>query len=416
MVEDEYNINKGVFAMLVMFRFKNYGPFKDEVVFDMRAIKSYKEHPYNLIIQDKSDDLLKIASIYGANASGKTSFMHAYRYFRDITCNSFQKNNKDKTESFLKQKFSPFLFDESSYDENTEFEAIYRVNDYEYKYGFIYNANEIVYEWLYRTSINSNRQSIIFERDADKIALGSSVKKTCEKYVSNIDSDVLALSFFSSLKLRTHSFTDVIDCIVSILPISFSCDGQSNFMLDLYFQQSFNEQEKPKLLSFLNAIDVGIKDVEVEKNKKDVVVYTYHTDKENNRYKVPLDIESDGTKRAIATYSLFRSAVIFDKGLILDEFNNQLHPLLQKYLINLFNEGSTKAQLIYTTHDTTLLDRQFMRRDQIWFVNKNEFGESSVYSLAEYKIRNDKSFGKDYLGGIYGGIPILKDFSFKEEN
>ena len=402
--------------MLVMFRFRNFGPFKDEVVFDMRAIKSYKEHPYNLIIQDNSDDLLKVASIYGANASGKTSFMHAYRCFRNITCNSFQKNNKDGTVSFLKEQFSPFLFNEFSFDEDTEFEAVYRLNDYEYKYGFIFNANEIVYEWLYRTSITSKRQSIVFERSADRIELGSSVKKTCEKYVANIDSDVLALSFFSSLRLRTHSFTDVIDCIVSILPISFSCDGQASFVLNLYFEEAFNEQEKPMLLSFLNAIDVGIKDIEVERNKKEVVVYTYHTDRKNNQYKVPLDIESDGTKRAIAIYSLLRSAVLFDKGIILDEFNNQLHPLLQKYLINLFYEGSTKGQLIYTTHDTTLLDKQFMRRDQVWFTNKNEFGESSIYSLAEFKIRNVKSFGKDYLGGIYGGIPILKDFSFKEEN
>lgn len=401
--------------MLVMFRFRNFGPFKDEVVFDMRAIKSYKEHPYNLILEESGESLLKVASIYGANASGKTHFMRAYRCFRDIVRSSFKNNNKDDSESVLKEHFIPFLFDEESFENDSEFEAIYRINDYEYKYGFIYNSKCIVYEWLYRTSISTGRQSIILERDSNKIKLGSSVKKTCDKYLSDIDSDVLALSFFSSLKLRNHSFKDVVDCVLSILPVSLSCDGQSKALLDLYFDVDFNDQEKPKLLKFLKAIDVGIKDIEVEKNKKDIIVYTYHSGNDGKQYKVPFDIESDGTKRAISIYSLLRIAVLYGKGLIIDEFNNQLHPLLQKYLINLFYEDSTKGQLIYTTHDTTLLDKQFLRRDQVWFTSKNEFGESFIYSLAEFKIRNDKSFGKDYLGGIYGGIPILKDFSFKEE-
>lgn len=401
--------------MLVMFRFKNFGPFKDEVVFDMRAIKTYKEHPYNLIALEKNEDLLKVASIYGANASGKTNFMQAYKCFRDIIRSSFQNNNKDGSESVLKEHFMPFLFDEDSIEKNTEFEAIYRVDNFEYKYGFIYNDDYIAYEWLYRTSVATGRQSVILERSSDEIKLGSIVRKTCDKYISEIDSDVLALSFFSSLRLKTHYFKDVVECVLSILPISLSCDGQAKALLDIYFEEDFTDEEKPRLLKFLNAIDVGIKDIKVEKNKRDVVVYTCHNGINNVQYKVPLDIESDGTKRAISIYSLLRLAVLYNSGLIIDEFNNQLHPLLQKYLINLFYEESTRGQLIYTTHDTTLLDRQFMRRDQVWFAAKNEFGESSIYSLAEFKIRNDKSFGKDYLGGVYGGIPFLKDFSFKEE-
>ena len=83
--------------MLVMFRYKNFGPFKNEVIFDMRAIKSYKEHPYSLILTQGKYDLLKMASIYGANASGKSNFMHAYRVFRDIVLGSFVKNNKDNS-------------------------------------------------------------------------------------------------------------------------------------------------------------------------------------------------------------------------------------------------------------------------------------------------------------------------------
>lgn len=402
--------------MLVMFRFKNYGPFREEAVIDMRAIKTYKEHPYNLISQCESlDSLLKVVAIYGANASGKSSFVDAYYSFSSLVRNSFQQNNKEDTDSVLTRHYFPFLLDDDSSEGNTEYEAIYQYGDYEYRYGFVFNDEQIEFEWLYRVSLKSKRQSCIFERTGNDIELGASVKKACEKYVVNIDSDVLALSFFSSLKLRTHAFSDTIRCVMDILPVSLSKDRQAQFMMNRYFEKDFDEDEKPKLLSFLSAIDVGIKDITVEKNKKDLTVYAHHIGRNNEMYRFPIELESDGTRRAIAVYSFVRIAVLDGKGLIIDEFNNQLHPLLQKYIIDLFYEESACGQLIYTTHDTTLLDKQFMRRDQVWFASKNDAGESTLYSLADFKIRNDKSFGKDYLGGIYGGIPILKEFSFKEE-
>lgn len=400
--------------MLVMFRFKNYGPFKDETAIDMRAIKSYKEHPYNLISACEDYSLLKVVAIYGANASGKSNFVDAYHCFATIVRNSFQKNDKEVSNSVLEEWYYPYFFDEESSKSDTEFEAVFQFEGSEYRYGYIYNDNRIKYEWLYKKSLTTNRQSKIFERDTEKIDLGSSVKKACEKYLADIDTDVLALSFFSSLKLRTHVFKETVYCITDFLPVSFSCDRQAEFILDRYFDKDFDDEEKPKLLTFLNAIDVGIKDIKVEKNKNNFAVHTYHMGKNNELYEFPLEIESDGTRRAIAIYSLIRVAALYGKGLIIDELNNQLHPLLQKYIIDLFYEESTHGQLIYTTHDTSLMDKQFMRRDQIWFTSKNNNGESSLYSLAEFKIRNDKSFAKDYLGGIYGGIPILHEFSFKE--
>ena len=402
--------------MLVMFRFKNYGPFKDEVVFDMRPVKAYKEHPYNLITENKDNSLLKVAAIYGANASGKSNFVKAYKCFVNIVRNSFKENGKKDSETTISECYCPFLFNKESPSHNTEFEAIYHYSGYEYKYGYIYNKHRIEYEWLYRKSLDSNRQSLIFERSPDNIKLGSSVRGSCEKYMNDIDSNVLALSFYSSLKLRSHVFRDVLFCLNEILVISFSCNAQSEYMIDRYFKLDFDDAEKPKLLAFLNAIDVGIKDIAFESsnNNEDFAVYTYHADYSGNKYRIPLEIESDGTQRAIALYSVVRLAALYNRGLLIDEFNNQLHPLLQRYIISLLYEESATGQLIYTTHDTSLLNNQFMRRDQIWFTEKNAAGEASLYSLAEYKVRNDKSFVTDYLSGIYGGIPDLKSFSFKE--
>ena len=401
--------------MLVMFKVRNYGPFKEEAVLDMRAVSSYKEHPYNLIGENNGNALLKVVSIYGANASGKSNFVDAYKYFRKIVRDSFRGNNKDQDESVL-QLYYPFGLDDDSFETGTEFEATYYLGDSEYRYGFIYNSDSIKYEWLYKRSLSTGRQSRIMERSPEKIELGASVKKSCDKYLNDIDSDVLVLSFLSSLKLKTHVFETVAYCIADVLPMTLTGNEQTANMVKRYFERDFNEDEKPRLLAFLGGIDVGIKDIEVEKNKDRTTVITYHKGGNGEMYPLGLNVESDGTRRAIAIYSLVRIAALNGRGLMLDEFNSQLHPLLQKYIIDLFYETSTTGQLIFTTHDTTLLDKQFMRRDQIWFVSKDEVGESSLYSLADFKVRNDKSFGKDYLSGVYGGIPILSKFSFGEDD
>lgn len=403
--------------MLEMFRFKNYGPFKEEAVLDMRAVKSYKEHPYNVITTYEDVPLLKVAAIYGANASGKSNFVDAYYLFGEMVRNSFQKNNKDSDDSFLESSYNSFMFDSETVLGDTEFEAVFLKDGYELKYGFIYNHERIKFEWLYRTSVTSKRTSVILERDEEHIELGYSVKRSCEKYLPEIDSDVLALSFFSSLKLKNTVFSRTLLCITEILPVSLSRDNMADFMLRRYFEKSFDDEEKTKLLAFLRGIDVGIQDIHVEKNNnsKRVDVYTFHKGSDGTLWSMPFKLESDGTHRAIAIYSVLRMAAHFGGALIVDEFHSQLHPLLQKYLVDLFCEESKEGQLIYTTHDTSLLDKKYMRRDQVWFVDKDEDGVSSLYSLADFKVRNDASFEKDYLGGIYGGIPNLKDFSFGEE-
>ena len=99
--------------------------------------------------------------------------------------------------------------------------------------------------------------------------------------------------------------------------------------------------------------------------------------------------------------------------MIVDELNVKLHPLLLKFIVDLFYNVDSKAQLIYTTHDTTLMDKKFFRRDQIWFVQKDDFGYSTLSALSDFKVRSDASFEKDYLSGVYGGIPMLKEFTVK---
>lgn len=403
--------------MIVWFRCKNVASFMDDAVLDLRAVKSYKEHPYNLIHQNNKDDLLKVVAIYGANASGKTNFVEAFGRFKNIIMNSFQQKNKnEEKKSVLEEEYFPFYLKEDNNNNNIEYEIITRDDTDEYQYGFIYNRTQIEEEWLYKRSLSTSRTTTILERTKNKIVLGASQRKTFDKYKFAIDKEVLALSFYSSLSYRNNAFTKALSSISDIAIID-SSESREETLLNYYFQFIYTDSEKSNLLKFLNAIDTGIVDIKVEKNNKnrEYDVYFYHLDDNGKRRRFRMDIESAGTIKAISLYSIMRLAALLNKPIIMDEFNNKLHPLLQKYLIDLFYESTQSGQFIYTTHDTTLLDKQYMRRDQIWFVEKNEKGQSKMYSLAEFKVRNDSSFEKDYLAGIYGGIPILKEYSFQEE-
>ena len=187
--------------------------------------------------------------------------------------------------------------------------------------------------------------------------------------------------------------------------------GKHSFYL--YIVQ-LNDEEKDKLLDFLEAIDTGIKDIQYLKDGDDFKFLTTHLGKDEKRYNISLFDESAGTVKSIIIYMYARVAIVMNASMFIDELNVKLHPLLLKFIVDLFYEQNTTAQLIYTTHDTTLMDKKFFRRDQIWFVQKDEYGYSELSALSDFKVRSDASFEKDYLAGVYGGIPFLKEFDMKE--
>lgn len=157
-------------------------------------------------------------------------------------------------------------------------------------------------------------------------------------------------------------------------------------------------------------IDTGIKDIYYEQENQKLSFFSVHLDANDNQYHMNLYNESQGTLKSIIMYVFAQAIVRYHGVMIVDELDTKLHPLLLKYLIDLFYyKDESKAQLIYTTHDTTLMDKKFFRGDQIWFVQKDSQGHSELAALSDFKIRSDASFEKDYLSGVYGGIPFLKD-------
>lgn len=394
--------------MLVQFKVKNVLSFKEEAVLDMSAIHAYKEHESNLIDIGIKEKFLRVAAIYGANASGKSNLYLAMRYFQKIIVESLN-NADDGAKTAIKRYYLPFSFEDG--EDNSEFEIVEILQGFEYSYGFEYNANCIVAEWMYRKNLKTNRTVTVFERTTHAVDFGASVRNECDVYKEQIPEDSLVLSFFNRLKLKTEVFKILYTGIMSMLvvPTDF-CEDTG--ILEM-FLPTVIANEKEKLIRFLTAIDSGIKDVVYEDGEKEPRFFTIHKGKGGGDYMLNLFLESEGTLKSIMLYIYAGMAITGNGSLFVDELNVKLHPLLLKFIVDLFYEQNSTAQLIYTTHDTTLMDKKFFRRDQIWFVQKDEYGYSSLVALSDFKIRFDASFEKDYLSGVYGGIPLLKDFEMK---
>jgi len=396
--------------MLVQFTCKNVLSFKEENTLDMTAISSYKEHESNLISNEAKERFIKVAAIYGANASGKSNFNIAMDYFQRIIRGSL--NNEDSSGKTVLEKFyEPFSFQDTS-DENSEFQIIEILDGFEYQYGFEYNAETIEKEWLYRKDMKTNRVTTILERTTEVVKFGASIRRECDVYKRQIPNETLVLSFFNKLKLKTDVFENVYSGIMETLVVQ--SDFCENISLLEEFLPEVIDEDKERLVEFLMAIDTGIKDIAYDDSEKDVKFITFHEGRDGKKYPLSLFFESEGTIKSIMLFIYAQIAIANNCSMFIDELNTKLHPLLLKFIVDLFYDKNSMAQLIYTTHDTTLLDKRFFRRDQIWFVQKDEFGRSELLALSDFKIRSDASFEKDYLAGVYGGIPLLKGFTMKE--
>ncbi len=394
--------------MFSMFSFKNVLSFPSEVTLDLRAVDAYDEHPTNLIQMDCKPNVLRVEAVYGANASGKSNLFFALVYFRSIVMES-SNNVDDHKFSAVRKYYFPFKFCENHGD--SEFEAQIICHENVYTYGFAYNSKRIEKEWLYSLSQKTHRTSVILERDGDECSFGASVRRECVRYQNMISTDALALSLLGKTPLKAQAFREVFDEIRGMILVPAGSPSNTYQILQQLLPEEVKKR-KAKLLRFLNAIDSGISDISIDNSVKDhMEIYSMHKGRNGENYSLDIRNESDGTLKAVVMYLFSCAAIQNNHLMVVDEMNNKLHPLLLKLLVDQFYDEGTMAQLVYTTHDTTLLDRRFFRRDQINFVQKNEYGCSALYSLSDFKVRKDASFEKDYLAGVYGGIPRLRSIN-----
>ena len=412
--------------MLLMFKVKNYTSFKNESILDMRAT-SYVQHPSHVIRVNDKLGLLKTTALYGANASGKSNLISAMFFFEQYIFSQFI-NKKDNeyfafSDAGLKMKLEPFTLSNDG-NEASEFDIIFLRNGKQIQYGFECTPKEVLNEWLF---IDDKK---VFERSGTELSFGSKYQKILGAY-KKLPVERLYIAVLEYF-LDDESKETVLGDFISFF------DNEYNVFTEILFESTVkglagivglsqklvrNKTFKEKVEHYLRLIDVGILRLDVQtetvvnertgKKKKERVVRTVHNvyDEAGNvvgEKLFELQQESTGTLRFLMYIQNIIEMISRGGVFIVDEMSARLHPLLTKLIVDIFcSDQNKKAQLIFTTHDISLLNYNQFRRDEVVFVDKNERGESELYALSDLKVREDATFSKDYLQGKYGAIPIF---------
>ena len=399
--------------MLIRFSFKNFKSFKNENCLDMEAT-SLKEHEYN-VAKTENGEYLKVSAIYGANASGKTNVLQAFDYMkkRILVSDDSKKNSLIDEENIYS-----FMINNDPIALEVE---ILAKNNKIYKYGFEVLKDTIISEWLFEKRVN--KFYAIFERENNNV----SMKPNKISDLVNIDERTLFLNIYSKIDRNNEDFSNVYDWFVNSMYLDL---GNPNFERFINNRVSLkilsDENYKTELLKFIKTFDSGIEGIRttpdsieaVKSNNGIIDIEVLHRGENGEEKALPFYLESNGTRKMFYLFDFFMDALKNGMVLFVDELDAKLHPLLTRYIINLFHNSDTNkgnGQLIYSTHDTVNLNKDTFRRDEIWFAEKDKDGISTIYSLADYKIndvkvRNDATYNKDYLSGRYGAIPVLEDF------
>ncbi|MBS5784737.1 MAG: AAA family ATPase [Clostridia bacterium] len=409
--------------MLIRFSFKNFKSFKNENCLDMEAT-SLKEHEYN-VAKTENGEYLKVSAIYGANASGKTNVLQAFDYMkkRILVSDDSKKNSPIDEENIYS-----FMINNDPIALEVE---ILAKNNKIYKYGFEVLKDTIISEWLFEKRVN--KFYAIFERENNNV----SMKPNKISGLVNIDEKTLFLNIYSKIDRNNEDFSNVYDWFVNSMYLDL---GNPNFERFINNRVSLkilsDENYKKELLKFIKTFDSGIEgirttpdSIEAVKNNNGIIdIEVLHRGENGEIKALPFYLESNGTRKMFHLFDFFMDALKNGMVLFVDELDAKLHPLLTRYIINLFHNSQTNignGQLIYSTHDTVNLNKETFRRDEIWFAEKDKDGISEIYALSDYileddknagkKVRNDATYNKDYLTGRYGAIPVLEEFNIIHE-
>lgn len=410
--------------MLIEFSIKNFLSFKNKVTLSME--KGSGEENLDNVISNENISLLKSAAIYGANVSGKSNILKA------LTCAILMVRNSNLIPVGGKWNFiKPFLFDEVSKNKPSEFEFIFIANNIKYRYFFSADANKIYDEVL--DAYYSQKPTNIFKRTKTNNYEFNIDKNKLESLSTNNTENKLFLSTattwnYSKTKDAYLWFANIIDTYDSFESIADK---------DLVDYSNKEENLKEFALKLLKEADILIKDINVDYEEKEVdnllalqidnqkgklKVKNFNIELEHeviddknvtHTYKLNFIEESSGTKVLFAFAPFLKKAFETPKVIVVDELEKSLHPALVEFIVKLFNNNEinkANSQLIFTTHAINLLNLELLRRDQIWFTEKNpENGISDLYPLDSFSVRKDENIQKGYVNGRYGAIPFIKD-------
>lgn len=390
--------------MLIEFKFKNFLSYKDEVTFSMNKIKSFKELSDNNIIETKFFDLLKTGAIFGSNGGGKTNFIGAMGFMKNVIHNSFAESLKKEEDRGRKDYY--FKLSEVAINEPTFFEVSFIKNEILYRYGFEIKGFEIVSEWL--TQKNETETSLFYRKN-NNFKINATSFAEGNKYKNDVNSNVLFISHLAQNNGKVAS--TIFEWFENLNAVSG--------LINNHYKNVTKELIKTDI-KFRNWLAVAVKFLNITNvtTNSDDNIITYHNKYDKNEIiidSIPFNLESDeseGTIKLVYILGAIYDTLINGKVMFIDELDSKLHPNLTKKLITFFHKFNfKKAQFIFTAHDSILLDKELFRRDQIWFVDKNKFGSSQLYSLSEFNastVRNTSDFRKKYLELNFGAANSIE--------
>lgn len=427
--------------MLISFSIENFRSIASEQSLSLVAGSSSKKKNDISFPTDNSlaPHLLRSACLFGSNGAGKSSCVLAMDFFRDFVISSAK--NTQEGEAI---PVTSFKLDDDFSNAPTNLEISFIHEETFYQYGFSVNEERVFGEWLYmKPNAADTRTRTLFQREYDDeenqyhwYVNDTHVKGQKTLWKDSTRHNALFLS--TAIQLNSESLRAPFDWIQRYLRIMTSPERLSH---SFTAKKCHEDGWKDKVLSLLNSTDIRIDDIETdskelvfddadfeilspearaqlnEQLKKSKAfrysVKTYHTDKKGHKIAFDLHEESDGSQLIFSLAGPWLDVLENGYTLIVDELHNSLHPNALKFLVKMFHDpeiNKNNAQVIFTSHETSVMSKGFMHQDQIWFLEKCDLGATKLYPLSDYDVRDVTAFQKAYLDGRYGAVPRLKEF------
>jgi len=425
--------------MLVEFTLGNFLSFNEKRTLSFEAQGGVSELKNNYFTFEKQN-LLRSIVLYGANSSGKSNLIKALNRMKFCVMSSVKLNETDKL------NYTPFLLSSVSENQPTFFEIVFIAGKQKFRYGFEYNATEIINEWLFE--VKKTKETPFFIRTQEGIAvsdnfsegkgketatnknrlfislvaqLGGEISKQILQWFDNYYNVISGVEHENyggiSLKMfdmRSKGYKESLE-LFQKLQLGFkNIEVIESAIIPTSLPKGIPNVLKSKIIKEISAgHSVSVSSVQLNTihniyNKQGKAISTLSW--EQDKY------ESEGTKKIMDLSGPIFDTLLNGKTLIIDELDSKLHPLITMQIINLFNNPETNpnnAQLLFATHDTNLLSTEIFRRDQVWFTEKDNVEQTDLYSLNDFvfadgsKVRKDANLEKNYIAGRYGAIPYI---------
>lgn len=402
--------------MLLQFTFKNFRSFKDEVSLDMTAadLKEKENH----VVQCGNINALKGSVIVGANASGKSNVCSALKCMHEYIRNSLLYGDEAERSP---ANLAPFLFNHQSRKEPVSFEVVFFDSETckVYQYGFSVRRGIVEEEWLFSRGKTCREFTASFERKGLDIDFDSNSISPVQLngLQTMLNPEVLALSLGS--KLRIPVLSTVYKWFLKNRFLDFS--KFEDYSLDDLLPAGFKESEtiRNELVRFISKFDESILEFRYPEGiagPAELIESVHKFEDSDELTSIPLYLESKGILKMISLYEPLMKTLKSGGFFCIDELNSSLHPLLERYILQIFMNEETNpnhAQLIFTSHNTWLLSCGALRKDEIWFTEKDQNGVSDLFTLTDFRNEDEReALFRNYLLGKYGAIPELKEFAF----